>query len=185
MYVRLRGLKPHACRAEKHRERFGPADKHSVFCIRGCPVAQMTESLPVMTRPGFDPWVGKIPWGRKGNPLQYSCLQNPMGRGAWWATAHGVAESGTTERLTLAISWTKHKTATYKTQQLQFFSARACHTVSYSNTVDTWCEELTPWNRPWCWGRLKPGGEGDDRGDGWMASPIQWTWVWVDSGSWW
>ena len=34
--------------------------------------------------------------------------------------------------------------------------------------------------------RLKAGGEGDDRGwDGWMASPIQWTWVWVNSGSWW
>ena len=38
----------------------------------------------------------------------------------------------------------------------------------------------------WCWERLKEGGEGDDRGgDGWMASPIQWTWVWVNSGSWW
>jgi len=40
--------------------------------------------------------------------------------------------------------------------------------------------------RPWCWKRLKVGGEEDDRGwDGWMASPIQWTWVWVNSGSWW
>ena len=40
--------------------------------------------------------------------------------------------------------------------------------------------------RPWCWERLKAGGEGDDRGwDGWMASPMQWTWVWVSSGSWW
>ena len=40
--------------------------------------------------------------------------------------------------------------------------------------------------RPWCWERLKAGGEGDDRGwDGWMDSPTQWTWVWVDSGSWW
>ena len=40
--------------------------------------------------------------------------------------------------------------------------------------------------RPWCWERLKAGGEGDDRGwDGWMASPTQWTWVWVGSGSWW
>ena len=55
-----------------------------------------------------------------------------------------------------------------------------------SNNLVTWCEELTPWKRPCCWERLKAGGEGDDRGwDGWMASPIQWTWVWVDSGSWW
>ena len=39
------------------------------------------------------------------------------------------------------------------------------------------------WKRPWCWERLKAGGEGDDRGwDGWMASPTQWTWVWVNSG---
>ena len=42
------------------------------------------------------------------------------------------------------------------------------------------------WKRPWCWERLKAGGEGDDRGwDGWMASPTRWTWVWVSSGSWW
>ena len=41
-----------------------------------------------------------------------------------------------------------------------------------SNTLVTWCEELTHWKRPWCWERLKAGGEGDDRGwDGWMASP--------------
>ena len=40
--------------------------------------------------------------------------------------------------------------------------------------------------RPWCWERLKAGGEGDDRGwDGWMASPTKWTWVWAYSGSWW
>ena len=40
-----------------------------------------------------------------------------------------------------------------------------------SNTLATWCEELTHWKRPWCWERLKVG-EGDDRGwDGWMASP--------------
>ena len=40
--------------------------------------------------------------------------------------------------------------------------------------------------RPWCWERLKAGGEGDDRGwDDWMASPTQWTRVWVDSRSWW
>ena len=50
----------------------------------------------------------------------------------------------------------------------------------------TWCEELTHLQRPWCWERLKAGGEGDDRGwDGWMASPTWWTWVWVSSGTWW
>ena len=39
---------------------------------------------------------------------------------------------------------------------------------------------------PDAWERLRAGGEGDDRGwDGWMASPTQWTWVWVDSSSWW
>ena len=50
----------------------------------------------------------------------------------------------------------------------------------------TWCEELTHLKRPWCWGRLKEGGEGDDRRwGGKMASPTQWSWVWVNSVSWW
>ena len=54
------------------------------------------------------------------------------------------------------------------------------------NTLATWCEELTHWKRPWCWERLRAGGEGADRGwDGWMASPTQWTWIWVNSESWW
>ena len=55
-----------------------------------------------------------------------------------------------------------------------------------ASTMATSCEELTHWKRLWCWERLKVGGEGDVRiWDGWMASPTQWTWVWVDSGSWW
>ena len=50
----------------------------------------------------------------------------------------------------------------------------------------TWCEELTHWKRPWCWERLRAEGEEDDRKwDGWMATLTQWTWVCVDSGSWW
>ena len=45
-----------------------------------------------------------------------------------------------------------------------------------SNTLATWCKELTHWKRPSCWERLRAGGEGDDRGwDDWMASPTQWT----------
>ena len=48
------------------------------------------------------------------------------------------------------------------------------------NTLATWCEELTHWKRPWCWERLKAGGEGDDRGwDGLLASMTWWTWVWA------
>ena len=55
-----------------------------------------------------------------------------------------------------------------------------------SNTLATWCEELTDWKRSWCWERLKAGGEGDGRGkDGWVASLTQWTWVWASSRSWW
>ena len=43
----------------------------------------------------FQPWVGKISGGRNGNPLQYSCLENPMDRGAWWATVYEVTKSQT------------------------------------------------------------------------------------------
>ena len=54
-----------------------------------------------------------------------------------------------------------------------------------SNSLATWWEELTHLKRSWCWERLRAG-EGDDRGwDSWMASSTQWTWVWVNSGSWW
>ena len=45
----------------------------------------------------------------------------------------------------------------------------------------TSCEELTHWKRLWCWEGLGTGGKGDDKGwDGWMASPTQWTYVWVN-----
>ena len=44
---------------------------------------------------GFDPWVRRIPWRKAWQPLQYSCLENPMDRGAWWATVHGVKNSWT------------------------------------------------------------------------------------------
>ena len=43
---------------------------------------------------GWIPGSGRSPGEGNGNPLQYSCLENPMDRGAWWATAHGVARVG-------------------------------------------------------------------------------------------
>ena len=46
-------------------------------------------------RHGFDPWVGNISWRKACSPVQYSCLENPMDRGAWWATVLGVAKSQT------------------------------------------------------------------------------------------
>ena len=46
------------------------------------------------------------------------------------------------------------------------------------------CEELTHWKRPWCWERLKAR-EGDNRGNGCIAPPTRWTWIWASSRSWW
>ena len=57
-------------------------------------------------------------------------------------------------------------------------------TDAEADTLAIWCEELTHLKRPWCWDRVKKGGEGDDRGwDGWMASSAQRTWVWVNLGT--
>ena len=67
-----------------------------------------------------------------------------------------------------------------------FISRRPWRWSQSSNTLATWCKELTHWKRPRCWERLKAGGEGNNRGrDGWMASPTRWTWVSRSSGRWW
>ena len=47
--------------------------------------------------PGLIPGSGRSPGEANGNPLQYSCLENPMDGGAWWAAVHGVTESDMTE----------------------------------------------------------------------------------------
>ena len=58
----------------------------------------MVKNLPVMQeieKTRFDTWVRKIHVGGNGNPLQYSCLKNPLDRGTWQATIHGAAKSWT------------------------------------------------------------------------------------------
>ena len=73
-----------------------------------------------------------------------------------------------------------------KGNQSWIFTGKTDAEAENSNTEVTWYKELTHWKRPWCWERLKAGGDRDNRGwDGRMASPTQWTWVWVNSGSWW
>ena len=73
-----------------------------------------------------------------------------------------------------------------KRNQPWIFIGRTNAEAENSNTLVTWCKKLTYLKRPWCWEGLGAGGEGDDRGwDGWMASLTQWTWVWVNSRSWW
>ena len=61
----------------------------------------MVKNLPAnagdIRNVGFIPGSGRSPGGGNGNPLQYSCLENPMDRGAWQAAIHSIAEPDTTE----------------------------------------------------------------------------------------
>ena len=59
--------------------------------IKGFPGGSVLKNLPANA--GLVPQLGRSPGGGNGNPLQYSCMGNPMDRGAWWATVHGVAQS--------------------------------------------------------------------------------------------
>ena len=56
-------------------------------------MAQPVKNLPAMQE--MEPWVGKILWEGNGNPVQYFCLENPVDRGAWWATVYRVTNSWT------------------------------------------------------------------------------------------
>ena len=88
-------------------------------------------------------------------------------------------------RSLLRVPWTARKySQSILKEILNIHWKDLCWSLN-SNILATWCKELTLWKRLWCWERLKAG-EGDDEGwDGWVASLTQWTWVWVNSGSWW
>ena len=71
---------------------------HNTHSSRGFPGGSEVKHLPASVGDvGSSPGSGRSPRGGNGNPLQYSYLGNPMDRGAWWATVHGVSnESDTT-----------------------------------------------------------------------------------------
>ena len=80
---------------------YGPgysSDKsfHFLFCLIGLIWASLVAQTVVC--PGFDTWVRKTPEEGSGNPLQYSCLENSMEKGAWWAAVHGVTKSQAQQR---------------------------------------------------------------------------------------
>ena len=68
-------------------------------------MTQMVKNLPaIVGDPGSIPGSGRSLREENGNPLQYSCLENSMDRGVWWATVHRVAKTDTTEQLTVPLS---------------------------------------------------------------------------------
>ena len=88
---------------EKKREFFSPLRNHRLEGAyretRASQVALMVKNPPAnagdVRDAGSTPGSGRVPGGGRGNPLHYSCLENPMDRGAWWATALRVRQSQT------------------------------------------------------------------------------------------
>ena len=142
---------------------------------------------------GFDSWVGKDPLEKEMATHSSVLTWRISDRGAWWATVHVVLESRT-QLSTHTHAHTENSLWNLMCRSNQSILKEMSPGCSLeglmlnwnSNPLATWCKELTHLKISWCWERLKAGGEGDDRGwDGWMASPTQCTWVWVNSGSYW
>ena len=70
-----------------------------LIILTWCQTSSVVKNLPAnagdLGDVGWIPGLGRSPGGRNGNPFQYSCLENPMDWGAWWATVHGVTKSQT------------------------------------------------------------------------------------------
>ena len=88
-------------------------------------------------------------------------------------------------RTLLRVSWTARRSNQSVLKEINLeYSLKELVLKLKLQYFTTWCEERTHLKSPWCWERLKAGGEGDTRGwDGWMASLTRWTWVWASSES--
>ena len=148
-------------------------------------------------RPGFNPWVGKIP--------------------LWWAAIYGVTQSRTRlKRLSSSMygcdSWTIKKAECQRIDAFELWCWRRLLKVPQTaRSNQSILKEISPeysleglmlklklqyfghlmrrsdsLEKRWCWEGLKAGGEGDDRGwDGCIVSLTWWTWVWASSRNWW
>ena len=116
--------------------------------------------------------------------VMYGCETRTIKKAEHWRI--DVFELWCWRRL-LRVPWTARRFNQFTLKEISpEYSLEGLMLKLKSDTLATWCEKLTLLKRPWWWERLKAGGKGDDRGwDGWMASPTRWTWVWVNSGSWW
>ena len=116
--------------------------------------------------------------------ILYDCEIWTIKKAEWWRI--DAFELWCWKRL-LRISWTARRS----NQSIQKEISPGCSLEGLMIKMKLqyfgylmWKADL--FERPWCWERVRAGGEGDDRGwDGWIVPPTQWTWVWVDSGSWW
>ena len=93
------------------------------------PGDSVVKNPPANTRdvgstPGFHLWVGKIPGEGNGNPLQYSCLVNPIDGGVWWATVHAVAGESDT---TYWLKQQQHKSSQLHTIKIAFILVHFLH----------------------------------------------------------
>ena len=110
----------------------------------------MKESTCNIGDPGSIPGSGRSPGGRNGYPLQYSCLENPMDRGALWATVHGVAKSQAWLTEWISLSFHSELQVRFFLKELKKW-IQAFRWEAWLNPRKRWrhfrVEELAHWNR--------------------------------------
>ena len=114
-------------------------------------------------------WMWELDYKKKLSPEEFMLLNCGVGEDFWESLGlQGEPTNPSLRSSVLGAHW------------------KDWHWSWNSRSLATSFKELTHWKRPWCWERLRAIGEGNDRGwDDWRASLTRWTWVWVNSGSWW